>query len=48
MSLEVTVLKLGNSFVVTIPRKIAYAMGIKKGDKLKLSIEGEKLVYSKG
>jgi len=47
MGLEVTVQKFGNSYVVTIPKKIAYAMGIRKGDKLRLTLKDGKLVYSK-
>jgi len=47
MVLEVTVVRLGRSYVVPIPKQIARMLEIDKGSKLKVSLEGDKIVYSK-
>ncbi len=46
MALEVTVLRVGNSYAVTIPKQIAKMLCIRKGDKLKVSIENDRIIYS--
>ena len=40
-------LKLGSSYVVTIPKQVAQMLEIKKGDRLKVSMDGSKIVYEK-
>lgn len=47
MPLEVKVIKLGNSYVVTIPKQIAKALEIREGVKMKLHLRGDSLVYEK-
>ena len=47
MSLEVRVFRVGNSYVVTIPSQIAKLLDIEKGDTMRVTLDGDRLVYEK-
>ena len=47
MSLEVKVFRVGNSYVVSIPSQIAKLLDIGKGDKMRVMLDGNRLVYEK-